>query len=437
MAEIIPFRGVRYNLSRISNLSQVITPPYDVIDKNKQKYYYEKSPYNIIRLEYGQIFPQDDENNNVYTRAASEFNGWLEQEILFREEQPALYLYEMDFQTGGEQYTRSGIFACVKVEDFDKKVILPHEETLSKPKEDRLNLLRTCKANFSPIFGLFSDREFVVEETFKKMTENPVINFQDEERINHRLWALREGPEVNSIIDLLKNKQIFIADGHHRYETALEFSKEMAHQKGYNYVLMGLVNLYNPGLVVLPTHRLVKNLVNFDLKSFLEKVSTYFYLEEFPFQENNKDEAFEKMQKSLQRIGEKGEHAFGLYGGTSSFYLLTLKDKKIMDQFNLDYSSNWKSLDVSILQVAVMENILDIRSTQRKNESNLTYKRDEKEALEEVDQGFHQLAFFLNPTRVEEIITVAGGGERMPQKSTFFYPKLVTGLVINLLPVDK
>jgi len=437
MAEIIPFRGVRYNLNLINDLSQVITPPYDVIDEKKQKYYYEKSPYNIIRLEYGQIFPQDDENNNVYTRAAWELKKWMEQEILHQEEQPALYLYEMGFQLGGEKYTRRGFFACVKVEDFHKKVILPHEETLSKPKEDRLKLLRACKANFSPIFGLFSDKEFVVEGAFKKLQEKTIIDFQDEEGINHRLWAIKKGPEVNSIVSLLKDKQIFIADGHHRYETALEFSKEMGGKEDYSYVLMGLVNLYNPGLVVLPTHRLVKNLSNFDLKSFLNKISTYFYLEEFSFQENDKFNVFEKLQEKLHKIGEKRNHAFGVYGGSNSFYLLTLKDKKVMDHFDLDYSPDWKDLDVSVLQVIIMENILEIKSTQRKEESNLTYKRDEKESIEEVDRGSHQLAFFLNPTRVEEIITVAGGGERMPQKSTFFYPKLITGLVINLLPVNK
>ncbi|PKM79926.1 MAG: DUF1015 domain-containing protein [Firmicutes bacterium HGW-Firmicutes-13] len=435
MAEIIPFRGIRFNLNIIDNLSELITPPYDVINEQNQKLFYEKNPYNIIRLEYGQTFAEDNEENNVYTRAASEFNRWIEEEILIRDKQPSLYLYELGFSLGGKEYVRKGFFACVKLEEFKKRVVLPHEETLSKPKEDRLKLLRTCKTNFSPIFGLYDDKNFIVEEIFKTVQDKPDLNFRDEEGNTHKIWVVSESSTIERIKNLLKNLQIFIADGHHRYETALEFSREMKQKgfSGYNFVLMGLVNLHNPGLIVLPTNRLVKNLKNFKLQNFLEKLGQDFNITEFPFNRETREKVFQKLLELLKERG-LNNHAYGLYGGNNCFYLITLKNKDAMDRINMPHSKDWKNLDVSVLQVLIMEKHLDIGGIQREQETHLTYTREEIFALESVDSGSHQLAFFLNPTKVEEVTRVAGGGERMPQKSTFFHPKLVTGLVINPLP---
>lgn len=438
MAEIIPFKGIRYNFKIIKDLNQVITPPYDVIKEKAQKTFYEKNPYNIIRLEYGLKFTEDDEENNVYSRAKKEFNHWLEQEILISEEQPSLYLYEIDYTVHEKRVTRQGVFACVKVEDFHKKVVLPHEQTLSKPKEDRLNLLRACEANFSPIFGLYPDKEFRLENIFDNLKEKPEISFQDEEGNHHRLWVIKDSSTIGLIEEILKDKQIFIADGHHRYETALAYTEEMKTQKklGYNYILMGLVNLYNPGLMVLPTHRLVKNLEGFNLKEFLEILSSDFNVSLLPIHQKNKKEATEELLSALEEAG-KENHAYGLYGGgDNSFYLLTLKDKKAMEKMDLNCSGHWKTLDVSVLQVIIFEKHLHIQDAMRERESHLTYERDEISAIESVDNGSHQLAFFMNPTKVDELTAVAGGGERMPQKSTFFYPKLGTGLVINKLPID-
>ena len=437
MAEIKPFPGIKYNINLIKEINMVIAPPYDVIDQYTQKKLYKKSPYNIIRLEYGLTNPEDGEANSVYTRAADEFNTWLEEGILLKDEQPALYLYELEFNVDDTKVIRRGFFACVKVEDFKEKTILPHEETLSKPKEDRLKLLRVCKANFSPIFGLYPDKQCILEKIFDTLDHEADMDFLDEEENRHRIWTISDRSIINTLESLLKGKQIFIADGHHRYETALEFSKEMAtlNKKGYDYVMMGLVNIYNPGLLVLPTHRLVKNLKEFNLKIFLEKIAQDFTINEFPFDKNSREKAFHNMYEVLEKKS-LSNNAFGLYGGNNCFYLLTLKDINTMNRSNLNRSSEWKSLDVSVLQVMIMEKLLHIEEAQREKETHLTYARDEKFALEAVDTGSHQLAFFMNPTKVEEITTVAGGGERMPQKSTFFYPKLVTGLVINQLPLE-
>ncbi|UNC91543.1 DUF1015 domain-containing protein [Candidatus Contubernalis alkaliaceticus] len=438
MAEIIPFRGIRYNSKIINDLNQVITPPYDVIKEKAQKTYYEKNPYNIIRLEYGLTFTEDDEENNVYSRAKSEFTHWLKQEILISDEQPSFYLYEIDYTVHEKRVTRQGVFACIKVEDFQKKVVLPHEQTMSKPKEDRLNLLRACKANFSPIFGLFPDKEFQLEDIFNNLKEKPEISFQDEEGNHHRLWVIKENSTIELIKKILKDKQIFIADGHHRYETALAYAEEMksSGNQGYNYILMGLVNLYNPGLMVLPTHRLIKDLADFKLEEFLNILSADFNVSRLSIDYKNKKEAAEKLLSAMEDAG-KESHAFGLYGGEKSFYLLTLKDKKAMEKMNLNCSKHWKALDVSVLQVLIFEKYLNIHDDMRERESHLSYERDEISALEAVDSGSYQLAFFMNPTKVDELTNVAGGGERMPQKSTFFYPKLGTGLVLNKLPVNS
>lgn len=437
MAVINCFRGIRYNQESVPDLGKVITPPYDVIDEKAQEELYQKDPFNIIRLEYGKALPGDNERHNVYSRACQDFKAWLKKSILVPEKKPSLYFYQLKYPLKEKVLTRKGFFACVRLEEFQAKVVLPHEETMSKPKEDRLNLLRACQANFSPIFALYPDPSYLLEESMDNLSGEPEIDFRDEEGKEHQVWVVEEGPVTLAIKKMLQDKQIFIADGHHRYETALEYSREVAAQKkaGYNYVMMGLVNLYNPGLVVLPTYRLVKNLEHFNPNSFLQDLSHDFSITPFPFEEGKKKEALDKLLARLKDQGEK-KHVFGLYLGDRSFYLLALDNQEAMGHINPSKSRDWNNLDVSVLQVMVMEKHLHIKAAHRAQESRLTYTRDEDQALESVDSGSHQLAFFMNPTRVEEVTQVAGGGERMPQKSTYFYPKLVSGLVISRLPLE-
>lgn len=436
MSTVIPLRGIRYDQEKVGSIAQVVTPPYDIIDATAQARFYARNPHNIIRLELGQIFPQDDEKNNRYTRAASYYARWREEQVLQREADPAFYLYEQDFDLKGERKTRTGFICGVKLEPYSQGNILPHEETLSKPKADRLQLMRACHANFSPVFGLYADAEQVVNQALIAARQNrpPDTEFTDDAGETHRLWVITDPQTLNIVKEQMAQKPIFIADGHHRYETALSFSEEMA-ADGYDRVLMTLVNLYDPGMLILPTHRMVKNVRNLDIDYFKEQLSKFFDLTPFPLpsEKAEQPQATGEFFKLMEQSGES-RPTFGMYSREKILYLLTLKPEfsplELLDQSR---SAAWRKLDVAVLDNLILDQILGIGSEQRKNQDNLTYTRSEQEALEAVDTGYEQLAFFLNPTRVEEVTEVASAGDKMPQKSTYFYPKLITGLVINPL----
>lgn len=428
MAVIIPFKGLRYNLEKVT-LNDVVTPPYDVIDPAAQEAFYEKNPYNIIRLELGKKFADDNESNNRYTRAAETLNKWIAEKILLNDGQPSLYLYEQEFEARGEKKVRSGFIAGVQAEDYSKGDVLPHEETLPKHKADRLELMLTTEANFSPIFGLYADKEHAVENILNQAKGN---NPPDEEAVDangviNRLWVISDPEAVNSVVNLMRDKKIFIADGHHRYETSVNFGKEMAAKgkEGYNYLMVALVNLYNEGLVVFPTHRLVNNVADLNINKLIAGLEKNFIVEEF------KGQDLETFIKELEKRGEKNP-SVGLYTQESKYYLITLKDINILDQMDMPgRSAAWKKLDVSILHTLILEELLGIGSAQRAAESNLKYVREDDAAKAFVDSGEYQLAFFMNSTKVEEVTDIATGGEKMPQKSTFFYPKVITGMVMN------
>ena len=458
MATIIPIKGLRYNQSLAGSMTSLVTPPYDVIDEKAQDNYYRINPYNVIRLEYGKKYPQDNDPNNRYTRAAKDFTEWLQDKILVPEEKPALYLYEQEFTAADEKKVRTGFIAGVKIEPYANGVVLPHEETLPKHKADRLALMHACRANFSPIFGLFADRSMTIDNLLKTAKDKPAdVDFTDEAGLIHRLWVISDTDTVQKVQQAMNEQRIFIADGHHRYETSLNYRNERTNEDDsapgtpdnkpqepvnekypvapYNYVMMTLVNLYDPGLVVFPTHRLVKNVDCFDLESFLKKLEQNFDLEEFLLSPDRSN--FSQFLDRMAQLGEMDQpqhkHAFGLYTG-KNLYIIVLKETVNLSENMPDgKSSDWRGLDVSVLHSLIMENYLGIGGEQRANEGNLTYTREETGALAKVDSGEYQLAFFMNPTRVEEVTAVASNGEKMPQKSTFFYPKLITGLVINKL----
>jgi len=445
MAEIKPFRGYRYSL-KAGPLSRLVTPPYDVIDEASQEEYYRRHPYNIIRLEYGKIYPGDTAEDNRYTRAAACFKAWREDKVLVPEEQPAFYFYEQEFTVRGRRAKRCGLICRVKLEPYEKGVVLPHEETLPRHKEDRLALLKACQANFSPIFGLYIDKERQVEEVLRRALtcdgqagiREPDVEFEDEDGQVHRLWVITRPEVLKQVEELFVPQRIFIADGHHRYETALAYQRERREQEGfpagerpYDYVMMTLVNLYDPGLVVLPTHRLVRNLRDLKENFLLEGLKEHFIVEPFPLAPN-----YSNFGEFLKKMEEKGTHghAFGLYYGKGRLYLLTLREEGALSSLMPEgHSPAWKELDVSVLHCLILERILGIGGAERAEEKYLTYTREEEGALRAVDGGEYQLAFFLNPTRVEQVKLVAEAGEKMPQKSTYFYPKLITGLVINSL----
>jgi uncharacterized protein (DUF1015 family) len=436
MAQIKPLMGLRYNQEKVGNLATVVTPPYDIIDDMAQNAYYNANSFNIIRLELGKKYENDHESNNVYTRAAATFVKWYVDGALIKENKPALYLYQQEFQAFGETKIRTGFMCGLKAEDYSKGNVLPHEETLPKHKADRLELMKACEANFSPIFGLYSDPEKQIDKALinsikGKKPDIEIANWFDE---IHRLWVVTDENVVNEVVSHMANQKVFIADGHHRYETAVTYAQEMKKlgMRNCDHILITLVNLYDDGLVVLPTHRLVKNIKEFDFNQFLNKLKKDFEI--IPFSTDNcKETAVDKLLQAMAQEGEHN-HAFGLYGGDGNLYLLTLRNKDIIDQITDNTkSSAWRHLDVTILHTLILENILDIGAQERASEGFLSYTRDNLEPVKGVDSGDFQIALLMNPTKVEEVTAVAQAGEKMPQKSTFFYPKLITGLVINKL----
>lgn len=428
MAQIIPIRGLRYNPQVVGDMAAVVTPPYDVITPEAQERYYQRHPYNIVRLEYGKSEPDDDTVNNSYTRAAAIFAAWRKEGVLIQEEKPALYLYEQEFQARGRRLKRHGFFCAVRLERYERGIIMPHEETLAAPKRDRLELLRACRTNFSPIFGLYADKEASVPAVLLRAAGKPVISFYDEFGHAHRLWVISDPAVIRKVQDRLAEERILIADGHHRYESALVYSEEQGAPGPHQFVMMVLVNIYDPGLVVLPTHRLVRDGGNLELPRVLQALEEQFVIAEAPPASAWNFEAF------LASLASRGRHAYGLYAGHGKLYILKLRASvPVQELLPQDKSPAWRELDVAILHHLVLDRILGIGPQEGASGDLLAYTRDEERALELVDSGEYRLGFFLNPTRVEEVVAVAEAGDRMPQKSTYFYPKLITGLVLNPL----
>lgn len=449
MATIVPIKGLRYNPQVVDDLSKVVTPPYDVISPAAQQEFYDRSPYNVIRLEYGKTHPTDNDNDNRYTRAAQTFKAWLDEKVLVAEDKPALYRYQQEYQVHGETKVRTGFVCGVKIEPYEKGVVLPHEETLPKHKADRLALMKLCQANFSPIFALFADPTMTVDKALAEGAGDiPHVEFTDENGITHRLSVIKDEETINKVQAAMENQRIYIADGHHRYETSINYRNFRREEAGitgepgnmpFDFVMMTLVNLYDPGLVILPTHRLVKNLGKFNLDKLIQGLKEDFRVEEFAVdpEGNNFAEFLDLVSQRGgfdRNMGINHRRAFGLYAGGGRGYVVTLENEtylaRLMPQ---ERSIAWQGLDVSVLHTAILERLLGIGGEQRANETNLTYTQEEAGALKLVDSGEYQMVWFMNPTLVEEVTAVAAGGEKMPQKSTYFYPKLNTGLVINKL----
>lgn len=433
MAGIIPLRGLRYNETKAGQIKDLVTPPYDVIDRYAQEEYYQRSPYNIIRLEYGKQFAGDSEADNRYTRAAGFFRRWAEDGVFIREEQPALYLYRQRFTVGDEELIRTGIICGVELEPYARGVVLPHEETMPGHKADRLALMRACRANFSPIFGLYSDPQREIDRLLEQCTagREPEIDFTDQWGQGHRLWVVADREMLRRVQELMRPRQIFIADGHHRYETALNYARE---NPAAGYVMMTLVNLYDPGLVVLPTHRMVVA-PEMERSRLLSALEQDFLVEKISGRQVEQVLAAMAERAGLVKPGgAKRGWVFGLYAGGGDFYLLQLRDENIIERkMPAERSRAWQRLDVAVLQKLILEHVLGIDHEALAGGEAVRYTRDAVEAVRAVDSGTCVFSFLVNPTGIAEVTTVAEKGEKMPQKSTFFYPKLITGLVINEL----
>ena len=446
MAIIAPFRGYLYNKKKIGNLERVVAPPYDVINAEQQEHYYQKHPHNIIRLILGKEEPGDTEGSNKYTRAAHFLSTWQKEAVLERVPKPALFLCVQDFiLPSGESRRRKGFICLFKLEEFSSGVILPHEKTLSKPKVDRLNLTLACRANFNPIFSLYSDPGLTIERRIDALEETPpYLDITDENGVRHKLWVVDDPGVINVFKDVMKDKKLLIADGHHRYETALNYRRIMREKKPgftgeepFNYTLMYFTNMDDAGLVILPTHRLVKN-INFTTTEFLDKAQKYFHIEALPFTHATEEPARKKVLASLKKEAKERYLISMVTKKQGSYILLRLKDSAALNEIvDKTMSDALRLLDANIMEFLVFNNLLGISCSDPRWEEHIAFAHTEQEAVDLVKAGEYEVLFLVNPTRIEQVRDVVAQGEVMPQKSTYFYPKLLSGLVINPINPDE
>ena len=425
MAEIKAFRGLRYT-EKAGDIGNLCCPPYDIINTEQHEALIRRDQHNIVRLELP--IAGGCEDMVPYKGSAETLRFWLEQDILRRDQQECLYIYEMAFSALGNNHTVKGFVSLVKLEPFSKGVILPHEETLSKAKSDRLNLMKATGSNFSQIYSLYMDEDGSVFDLINSASQGtPDSEFTDDDNVVHRLWCVSDPAVISAVAVKMADKKLYIADGHHRYETALNYQQyvqgNLDEVGTSDYVTMMLVNMENSGLVVFPTHRIVRDLPDFDYNAVCEKCREYFTVTPYLNRE--------KGEQGLEKAYNEGRKAFVMFTGDNNYTLLELNDINVMGQFIPSGSKALRELDVSILHTLILERIFGIDKENMAKQVNLTYTRSADEALAAVDGKRANCAFLLNPTRVSEIRDVAAAGEKMPQKSTYFYPKLTTGLVMN------
>ena len=425
MVDVIPFSGILYDEKKIDSYANVTAPPYDVIKPEQQDELYTKSPHNIVRLILGKILPDDDQNNNRYTRSANDFKEWLKEGVLARDQIPGFYVYSQEYEFNGDRVNRIGFFGRVKLEDFSKGNICPHEFTLAKAKKDRSLLLKECKANFSPIFGLFSDPEGVIDTRLLAIAKHNPITTIETDGVIHKLWRLNDPQAINLISNQMQERKVYIADGHHRYETALAYHKEYGSQvKDSGHVLMFLTNLDSESLSLYPIHRQVKCPDLFNQDQFLEKISEFFEVEEIP-----KGASANQIRNTLK---EQEGIVFGVCLGSGNNKILRLKDtKNILPHLTSDEPPELQELGVSQLHTLVLKYILGIDTKKPESQNHISYTVNIDEAMKNIDEGKFDLAFFINPTPIMQVRSLAEKGIRLPQKATYFYPKLLSGLVIN------
>lgn len=423
MAEIKAFKGMRYT-DNGGTLNTLVCPPYDIISDAQRESYIEKNPYNIIRLE----LPKGGDER--YREAGDTLGKWLDKEILACDGEDSVYVYEMQFTANGARRSLKGFVTLVKLTDFSEGIVLPHEETLSKAKQDRFDLMSETFCNFSQIYSLYRDEDNSVYGMIDGCSKGaPDMEVTDGDGTVHRMWRVSDGNTISKLTKAFADKKLYIADGHHRYETALNFHRSLCAAgkavpgDGSGYVMMMLVNMENPGLVVFPTHRVVHDLTGFNEENILNECKNYFTIAQAP------DEG--RMQAALNKAYDEGKKAFALYVGAGKCFVMTLKDETAVKKLLPDMSEAYCGLDVSVLHSLVLERIFGIDKENMANQKNLGYTRSREEALRAVDMDGADCAFILNPTKVSEIRDVAAAGEKMPQKSTYFYPKLITGLVMN------
>jgi uncharacterized protein (DUF1015 family) len=424
-----PFNGIIYNKNKVGDIGNVLTPPYDIIDSAMQDTLYNKHPYNFIRIDFGKKFETDNENDNVYLRAKKYFETWLEENILIKDEQPSFYLLIQKFSLNnsdkGKILKRIGFFGIYKLTEYSKDTIMPHEKTQSAPKEDRYLLTKTCKAYFSGVFSLYADETYYIEKLAENIvnTTKPEFSFIDYQNVENEFYKIDDEEICKNIIEFMKYKPLYIADGHHRYETALRISKEFKHlnNEAVNYTIMYFTNMLSPGIKILPTHRILHN-TDYDFIKLKDFLKQFFDLKEFPLSYiSNTLAELEKMRH---------KHAFIIVTQTH-LLLAFLKDlSKVESFFPTNLHISLKKLDVNILYYVILKGFFNIQEEDLKLQKNITYEKDVNAVINIINSEKSKIGFLLNATTVDEIKDVVTIGETMPQKSTYFYPKIPSGVVI-------
>ncbi len=436
--EVKPFKAFRYDSHKVGNVGDCIAPPYDVIDSTEQEQLYNKSPYNIVRITRGKVYPEDNTQENQYSRAAAYLSDWSNSGILKKDDRETIYGYVQDFVIGAQSLQRLSFISLAKLEEFGT-VVKAHEQTFEKPMTDRLKLKKATLAHFGLVFMLYDDPQCIAESIIRKaMHQEALLDFSDDQAVRHRLFAITSKEDHAAIIAMMADKTCIIADGHHRYTTGLKLSKELSHPNA-KYQMISFANIRQQGLLVLATHRLVYNIPGFDGCSLIDKIRGEFDITPFAFKGlAQKQTAKQQMLTMMKTQLNQGRNAFGIYHrGQHCFWVATLKDKESMNTAVPDKSPAWRCLDVAVLHKLIIERQLGIDEEKLAKGQYIVFVKDTPSAVDDsikqVDSGDKQIAFFVNPITFQQLFDVTEYNERMPQKSTYFYPKMYTGLTIQKL----
>ena len=446
MAVVAPFKGMTYDFEKTGDISKLITPPYDVISEDEQKEYYNSDPHNVIRLILGKNKTGDSDWDNRYTRAAEYLERWKSDGVIRRSDLPAMYLTSHEYVPGDGSgpRVRWGIVALVRIEDEGSGVILPHEKTFSAHKNDRLKLMRACSSQLSQIFGLYDDSENRISGYIKKAaSDQPSVSFEYRDGTKHGMWEITDQALFKRFADVMSEKSIFIADGHHRYETARNFRDIMRSRhsrssvnRAYEYVMMYLTDMNDAGLTILPSHRLIKKCDEFQLETFFERLRPCFDISELPVSSSDYQDQSDSIRQILKEKGRESTSMIFHYHKGSSLYLLSLRpgaEKEMGDGLH----PSLKQLDVVVLSRLVFERGLGFLDEDLDNDRIFHYSSDMEYVLSKVDAGDYAMAFLLNPTKMDHVKMVASNSQIMPRKSTYFYPKVLTGLVFNKIDPNE
>ena len=438
--DVRPFLATHYNPKKVGDIGACLSQPYDVIGEAQLERYLSQHPNNVVRLTLDKQRPDDDERSNRYTRARGTFDEWLREGILTATHRPSFWIYEQEFdlpQTGPRKV--KGFIGAVKLHEYEDGVVLPHEQVMQNVVNDRLQLTETTRIQFEYIWSLYQDKAYVIDNILDECEhDKPIVDYYEEAtRVHHRLWRLADADKCSAITRTMRELKLYIADGHHRYQTMLTYRNRMraAHPEApedasWEYIMMFLVNSRHEGLTILPTHRMLHNLWIEDPYAVVLSLMDHFHIRKYPFTPETEPEVRRHWLRDLANRDES-EHQIGArIINNNSYYVASLKDAEAYEEMvSLDYSSEWKRLDVNILNAVVLKTILGFTEEQLNRGENIAYTKDLEEALREVEQGRKEVALILNGTRLDQVITIAENGEKMPRKSTHFYPKPLSGLV--------